>query len=309
MPALPVVPPWLRGTALGFVMLAHAVGILAVPWPAAPDVAAPVTLQIDVVAGGEAAQSLSPIEAREVAETPPPTELAELAAVEANEVATAPPVDQTVPRDATEVTRPKEERPVRSAEAIPLPPEPQPPPPPELHDVVAVAPQTVESVELSPAAPSAARPPPAALHAPDPSELRRKEEEAARRKEEAEKRRRLAALPPQVASRSGVATGQGEKGAAHGAVASADYRALVIAELARHKRYPEAARAAGVTGTVVVSFTIGSGGRVTTSSVVQSSGSSVLDGAARQMVSALSLPPPPGGHFSATAPVRYSLPR
>jgi protein TonB len=301
MPSVSIVPPWLRATALGVVGLAHAAGIFAVPWPAAQDVAAPVTLQIDVVAGGEPAQSLSPLAAKEVAEVQPsdspPTETA---AVEANEVATPPP---------TEVTPPKEVPPVRTAEAVPLPPEPQPPPPPELREAVVVTPPDVMSVELDPTPPPAAQPPRPAPRVPDPRELRRKEEEAAHRKEEAEKRKRLAALPPQVASRAGVVTGQGESGAAHGAVASADYRALVIAELARHKRYPDAARAAGVTGTVVVSFTIGSGGRVTTSSVVQSSGSSVLDGAARQMVSALSLPPPPGGRFSATAPVRYSLPR
>jgi protein TonB len=308
MPALSVVPPWLRGTALATVVLAHAVGIFAVPWPAARDVAAPVTLQIDVVAGGEPAQSLSPLEAKQVAETrPSDTQPAEIAAVEAPEVATTSVADQTAPYDSAEVMPPKEETPVRSAEAVPLPPEPQPPPPPEPHDVVAVTPPAVEPVALSPPAPPAAEPPPP--RAPDPRELRRKEEEAARRKEEAEKRRRAASLPPQVASRPGVATGQGEKGAAHGAVPAADYRALVIAELSRHKRYPEAARAAGVTGTVVVSFTIGSGGRVTTSSVVQSSGNNVLDSAARQMVSALALPPPPGGRFSATAPVRYSLPR
>jgi protein TonB len=92
-----------------------------------------------------------------------------------------------------------------------------------------------------------------------------------------------------------------------GAVGSANYRALVVAELNRRKFYPSGAR--DQRGVVVVTFSIGSSGGVTSFSISRSSGVSALDGAVLQMMRSVSLPPPPGGSFRATVPVHFDLPR
>lgn len=89
-----------------------------------------------------------------------------------------------------------------------------------------------------------------------------------------------------------------------GSAASATYRALIMAELNRRKFYPPDAR--DQRGVVVVTFAVGSSGSVTSSRISRSSGVSALDGAVLQMMRSVSLPPPPGGSFQATAPVRFS---
>jgi len=279
-----------------------------VPWQTAADLAVPVTLQIDVVASGEPAQAEQMVD-----EKPSDAQAAEVKPVETRQTEA---IADTVPRESDEA-KPEQETPPppqpRTAEDSPLPPPAkevvpaeQVPADPNRRDAVAMTVPVIRSEELHPDAPPAAEPPRLQRTVPDAREIRRKEE-AEKRKEEAEKRKRAAATPSRVASRAGAVTGRGETGAASGGVSTADYRALVTAELNRRKQYPESARAAGVTGTVVITFTIGSSGRVTASSIVQSSGHGVLDSAARQTVSSLSLPPPPGGRYSATAPVRFSV--
>ncbi len=95
----------------------------------------------------------------------------------------------------------------------------------------------------------------------------------------------------------------GSPGAANGTAATADYAALVNAEIRQNSHYPQSANPA--TGTAVISFTIGASGRVISSAILQSSGNGLLDSAARQTVSVLSLPPPPGGRFSRTVPLHF----
>jgi periplasmic protein TonB len=144
----------------------------------------------------------------------------------------------------------------------------------------------------------------------DRPKAQRAEPERHEKAPEPHKRPRHAALePPQAASRAGVSSSQGRAGAATGAVSTATYRSLVIAELSRHKQYPPAALSGGVQGTVVVTFTIGPSGRVVGHTITRSSGSSALDGAVHRMMSAISLPPPPGGIYRATAPVEFILHR
>jgi TonB family protein len=99
-------------------------------------------------------------------------------------------------------------------------------------------------------------------------------------------------------------------GAALDASAAArKYGALISTELNRRRRYPEAARAANQSGMVLVAFTIGPDGRISTFSIVQSSGHRLLDEAVGQMMSNVSVPPPPEGEFSATVPIRFQLTR
>jgi TonB family protein len=80
------------------------------------------------------------------------------------------------------------------------------------------------------------------------------------------------------------------------------YRNLVMAELNRRKAYPDQARASGAQGRVVVAS-----GRVVNLAVTASSGHGALDAAARQAVSRMALPPPPGGRFASTAALCFRL--
>jgi periplasmic protein TonB len=123
------------------------------------------------------------------------------------------------------------------------------------------------------------------------------------------KRSSHAASELQAASRAAASSNRGRASAAMGAVSTANYRSLVIAELSRHKQYPPAALSAGVQGTVVVAFTIGPSGRVVAHTIARSSGSSALDSAVNRMMAAISLPPPPGGSYRARAPVQFVVHR
>ena len=84
------------------------------------------------------------------------------------------------------------------------------------------------------------------------------------------------------------------------------YASLVATALNRLKVYPPAARQAGITGSVGVSFAIGAGGRVTRSSI-RSSGNGLLDAAVRQMLARLHVPPPPNGLFTTSTSINFSL--
>ena len=86
-----------------------------------------------------------------------------------------------------------------------------------------------------------------------------------------------------------------------------DYAALVLAAIRSRVRYPAQARARGREGVAMVSFAVGPAGRVGAASLARGTGDPSLDGAAVALVRALSLPPPPGGSFRATVPIRYRL--
>jgi protein TonB len=104
----------------------------------------------------------------------------------------------------------------------------------------------------------------------------------------------------------------GREGAARGSadaspVARASYAALLAAEIAHHKAYPEAARAAGVTGSVGVSLTVGPSGRVVSHAITRSSGNVALDREVDAMMTAVQAPPPPGGSFQAAVTIHFGL--
>lgn len=295
------------------VAVVHAGVIFGVPWQKPDDLVVPVTLQLDVVAGGEPAHAEQAVDAKQSDEAvgevkpveTPPAEAKTAAEVAPQEVAEAKPVQQPSPAPAP------------TAETSPSPPEVQQVTPAEQvpaetdsRNALAMTTPTIKPEELRPATPPEQ---PRQHSAPDARDIEREQkrkeqeklkEQAEKRKEQAEKiKRDQAAAMTRVASRAGTETGRGETGAATGAISTADYSSLVNAEIRRHSHYPESASPA--TGTVVLSFTIGPAGRVTSSSVVQSSGHGVLDSAARQTLSALSLPPPPGGRFSRTVPLHF----
>ncbi len=79
------------------------------------------------------------------------------------------------------------------------------------------------------------------------------------------------------------------------------YRPVVLAALARAKRYPLLGRQRGIEGVVGIAFTIHPDGHVSAPEVIQSSRSPVLDEAALGMVRRIgTLPPPPS-----PAPLRF----
>lgn len=115
--------------------------------------------------------------------------------------------------------------------------------------------------------------------------------------------------PATASSRASALARQSNAHVVTGSIASANYRSVVAAELNRRKFYPPLARAAGAQGVVVVTFIIGADGHVAHHAISRSSGRPVLDRAVHRMMAAVSLPPPPGGRFRATVPIRFDIAR
>jgi periplasmic protein TonB len=343
-----IAPVWQRPLACCVVVLAHAALLLAVTWPDF-NVNVPVHLQINIVAQGEPARSLSAVdsqatqEVKSVSEQVHETNPAEFKreSADATEIQAKEPIE--TPTREPDVPDPKAARPperqrldppviseqaqsrdlpqVPSSDAVhalvsngavaaPVPlTEAEEAPEPDLTKAstaedlpeVKVANDAVETTAV-------AEPTNVPLEVDRPK-AQRAEPERREKAHEVHKRTRHAALQPQTASRAGMPSSRGREGAATGAVSTATYRSLVIAELSRHKQYPPAALSAGVQGTVVVAFTIGPSGRVVAHTITRSSGSSALDSAVHRMMAAISLPPPPGGIYRATAPVAFVLHR
>ncbi len=189
------------------------------------------------------------------------------------------PTPELLPVDAARAeTAPPPEDPAPEPRIEPeaeLPPEPTPEPPPE------------------PAPLAEALPPPPVdppkKHPPEPP----------RRERRAEPPRPAPSIEASARAAARAAAGEARRAAA------ASYAALVAGEIRSHRHYPPAARAANITGVVVVAFTVGPGGPIASHSIVRPSGPGVLDGAVRAMMSAVRLPPPPGGLFTSSIPVRF----
>ncbi len=202
--------------------------------------------------------------------------------------------------DAAEDQKKQEEiKPVEAVAPEPPPPTPiqrvEPPPPPEVASPEAIP---LPAVEPKPAAP----PPQAVVEQkppPTPAEARDEKREKIKQQEIAERRRKAQEARQEL-----------KRGAANGAarataMSPAAYAGLLAVEIRRHTFYPSAARAAGATGAVGVAFTIGPSGRVVSQSITRSSGSPILDSAARTTLNAIHTPPPPGGHFSTSTNIRF----
>jgi periplasmic protein TonB len=85
----------------------------------------------------------------------------------------------------------------------------------------------------------------------------------------------------------------------------------ITAILERNKRYPSEARANRQQGVAKIAFNMDRQGRVLSTRLVASSGSSALDQEALSLTQRSQFPPPPvvfaGGEISVTVPVRFSL--
>ncbi len=122
--------------------------------------------------------------------------------------------------------------------------------------------------------------------------------------------------PQQIAPES-QSVGQGQASASVGvsnADIEADYQAMLASWLARHKRYPRAARRRNIEGVVTLSFTVNTSGTVTQYEIVGSSGYEMLDKEVANMLKrAQPLPAIPRelgrSSFAVTIPVRFELSR
>jgi protein TonB len=90
------------------------------------------------------------------------------------------------------------------------------------------------------------------------------------------------------------------------------WQSALATHLARFKRYPNAARSRGEQGTATVAFTIDREGRLLSSRIVQSSGSSLLDEETLAMLGrAQPMPKPPitapDSALSLAIPVRFDI--
>jgi protein TonB len=85
----------------------------------------------------------------------------------------------------------------------------------------------------------------------------------------------------------------------------------ISAILERNKRYPSEARANRQQGVAKIAFNMDRQGRVLSTRLVASSGSSALDQEALSLTQRTQFPPPPvvfsGGEITVTVPVRFSL--
>jgi protein TonB len=85
----------------------------------------------------------------------------------------------------------------------------------------------------------------------------------------------------------------------------------ISAILERNKRYPSEARANRQQGVAKIAFNMDRQGRVLSTRLVTSSGSSALDQEALSLTQRSQFPPPPvvfaGGEITVTVPVRFSL--
>jgi periplasmic protein TonB len=135
-----------------------------------------------------------------------------------------------------------------------------------------------------------------------------------------QKRKQLQAAPSAAATPNPAAAGArgaGQAGAggqsqAGGTASISSYQALVLAHLQRHRVYPPEARDRSITGVAAVRFALASNGSVISAGLARSSGESILDSAAVDMVRRASpFPPfPPGmgrARLDFAAPIRFDL--
>lgn len=160
------------------------------------------------------------------------------------------------------------------------------------------------SVTAPPPPKSVASPPPK----PSPASLRQRVREQRREPSRAAKRK--AAHPTAREAASTAPASRAAGGVGHGrSDPDTNYRGLVAAHLARHKRFPPEALGRGDHGRAVVSFSLDGTGRVTSARLVSGTGVPSLDGESVAMVRRASpFPAPPHGRpMSFTVPINFQL--
>lgn len=149
-------------------------------------------------------------------------------------------------------------------------------------------------------------PPLPAVENPDVALQTEPEKREEKKDDEAEKNPNSA--PPLVSA----ATTSAPTAAAVRSASAVSWKRKIALQLQRNKRYPVAAQAKREHGIARVSFLIDRLGRVVSSTLIQSSGSAVLDGEALdllQRIQPLPVPPAdvPGNQFAFSVPIRFDL--
>ena len=285
--SLPVKPFWLRPAAFGFALAVHASVFALFAWPHDPPATPLDAIEVSIVPLGvpEPEAQAAP------AVQPTPDDKPDL--IETDPTPVAPPPEPVVETPLLAIEAPIKE--VEEAIAVPLlekPPElPKPveqPKPP-----VVQTPRPVKKVEKR-------QPTQEQIF----EELQKKKRAAERqRARAAEKQASIARAGAETAQRRGVENGQ----ESNSGMSRAAYGSLILSEVQRHKFYPPSARSEGATGSVGVTFTVGSTGNIVSHSITHSSGSAALDGAVHQMMHSVHAPPPPGGSFVGSTTIRFNF--
>lgn len=249
--------------------------VAAVPAEASPS----IRTVVPVEAVADARPTPAPVQAMPHAETAAAAELLVSASPPPAEKTAAAAVDK--PAEADTADKPD----VAVAEAVTetevatvtLPAAPKPPLPPEKR-------------QARPAAPERTR-----------STVRERRPQRPQRVAAQGERNRSETTSPASAAAGGVGRGRSD--------ASSNYRGMVAAHLARHKRFPADARSRGSQGSATVTFALDGGGRVTNVRLARGSGVASLDQEATAMVRRASpFPAPPGGRgMSFTVPVSFRI--
>jgi len=272
--AEPIAPRFLAAAAS---LALHAALLGALAWRVVLLPNATATVEVELVNESEAAEApiAGPIpEAAPQSEPSPPT-LEPLAAPE--------PIPTPIAMSAPPTT------PTATPEPIPTP---------------TATPEATPAPAVTPGPASASTPTPTVTRiAPSPQvEAPRKSLAQPRRTASVRPR---AAAPPAAASDSAATTeGTGPSLSA----ARADYGALVVAQIRAHKFYPAAALEANESGNVGVLFVVASSGQIASVTITRSSGAATLDLAARTIIDAIELPPPPGGFYSGSTQLDFVAP-
>lgn len=243
-----------------------------------------------------------PVEEPEITETEPPPELPVEPAEPVAEPSEAAPVDTVEPTPPTVAERvdqpPLEEVVPDVAEAV-------------TPEVVIPLPQP-KPVD----APVEAKPKKQAnANVKEPAEVKTKkpvrEARPRPKKEKAASSRPKTAAAPSAAAKS-AARAAAPKSAKAAASASRGnskkWNSQLTRWINRHKRYPKAAKARHSEGTVRVSFTVATSGRVTSVRITNSSGDSDLDRSVLDMLQGATVPAPPeGANSRVDVPLTFSL--
>jgi protein TonB len=221
--------------------------------------------------------------------TAPQVELGQLPLPATGENQETAAIAEPEPAAVREQEPPPVPEPMETA-ALATPP-PEPPVPAAAEDAVPAATPDEPPPQAKPAKPS--------THKPSPEPRERKVRTSHR--EHASDR--ATAVTPRA---SGTMAGAHAEHAQTGA-AEANYGILLRAEIMRRRIYPADAISRGDEGTVTARVTIGPNGTAVSHSVIRGSGITAFDRAVPQIMARLSLPPPPGGRYTATVAIRFAL--
>ena len=179
--------------------------------------------------------------------------------------------------------------PEKKREEAQKPPEPAPVPNPPKPEPLKPEPTPLKPEPTPPPKPEPVKPP-----APDPDPLKKQAEEKARQaallKKQAEEKTRAAAMQKEKDRQRELAKkrvaekmrkDRAAKAAAAKRAAEAKRVAVKPASVSRKSpKYPSSSRRAGHQGTTIITFVVGTSGRVTSAQVTKSSGHAALDQAA-----------------------------